>query len=229
MLRLDQVQVQRGSFALEADITLARGQRLAVLGASGSGKSTLLSAIAGFDQPDRGTVAVDGRDVTHLPPGKRPLSVLFQDNNLFPHLSIFENVAIGMVPNLNLGAQDRTRVEQALESVGLQGFAGRKPADLSGGQQSRAALARLLVRSQPLALLDEPFSALDPGLRRALRSLLAELCGQAGLTLVMVTHDLRDAAELCDQIVILDAGKIVLSGETGALIADPPPALLPWT
>lgn len=228
MLRLEGIDLRLGAFQLQADLSLEPGQRLAVMGESGSGKSTLLSLISGFQRPDAGRVLIGGRDVTRSAVAERPLSILFQDGNLFPHLSVFDNVALGIEPSLKLGGQDQARVAEALNRVGLDGMGARKPAALSGGQQSRVALARMLLRDQPLALLDEPFAALDPGLRREMLSLLQELCEATGLTLVMVSHDLRDTERLCDRLLMLEAGRIALDASMAEVLKDAPPVLHPW-
>lgn len=228
MLRLEGVSLGFDGFTLAADFDLPRGGRLAVLGASGSGKTTLLSLVAGFLMPDRGRILIDGIDVTGAPVPERPLSILFQEGNLFPHLTAFDNVALGLRPDLKLDAETRTRVEEALARVGLAGMAARRPGDLSGGQRSRVALARMLLRNKPLALLDEPFAALDPGLRAEMMALVAELCDATGLTLVMVSHDLRDAERLCDGLILMADGHIATRGAMPGLMADPPDSLIPW-
>jgi len=228
MLRLEDVRFTRPGFTLMADLDVAKGERLAVLGSSGSGKSSLLSLIAGFDRPSAGRILIGGEDVTDRAVATRPLSILFQDGNLFPHLTVRDNVALGIAPSLRLSAGQQQEVEDSLSKVGLAGFGDRKPAALSGGQQSRVALARMLLRKQPLALLDEPFAALDPGLRRDLRPLIRDLCAETGLTLVMVTHDLRDAEAVCDRLIVMEEGRIGLVGSTRALLDDPPEALAPW-
>lgn len=228
MISLEGIQVVQGSFTLSAALSLPKGTRVALMGPSGSGKSTLLSLLAGFTLPDAGTLHLNGADVTRLPVASRPLSILFQDGNLFPHLNVFDNVALGIEPSLKLQAQDIHRVTEALAQVGLDGMAQRKPADLSGGQQSRVALARMLLRDQPLALLDEPFSALDPALRREMLALVRDLCAQTGLTLIMATHDLRDAERLCDHVVLLDNGTIALDAPLTDAIANNAAPLQPW-
>lgn len=226
MLRLDDIRVTQGNFTLRASLDVPKGARVALMGASGSGKSTLLSTLAGFLLPDHGSLRMGGADVTNAPVAERPLSILFQDGNLFPHLDVFDNVALGISPRLKLSLQDRTRVEDSLDKVGLQGFAAKRPAELSGGQQSRVALARMLLRRRPLTLLDEPFAALDPGLRREMLGLVRTLCDETGQTLIMATHDLRDAERLCDHVVLLDGGRIVLD----AALADVTTSALlePW-
>jgi len=228
MLRLDGISLGFDDFTLAVDLDLPKGGRLAVLGASGGGKSTLLSVIAGFLAPDRGRVWIDGADVTDAPVPARPLSMLFQEGNLFPHLSAFDNVALGLRPDLRLDEETRSRVEEALLQVGLAGVSRRRPGDLSGGQRSRVALARMLLRNKPLALLDEPFAALDPGLRVEMMALVAELCDVTGLTLVMVSHDLRDAERLCDALILMQDGHIVTRGTMADLTANPPDTLEPW-
>lgn len=228
MLRLEGIRLGFDGFTLAADLEVPSGGRLAVLGASGSGKTTLLSVIAGFLAPDQGRIFMDGADVTGAPVPDRPLSMLFQEGNLFPHLSGLDNVALGLRPDLRLDEETRSRVEEALSQVGLAGVSGRRPGALSGGQRSRVALARMLLRNKPLALLDEPFAALDPGLRAEMMALVAELCAATGLTLVMVSHDLRDAERLCDALILMQEGHIVTRGTMAELMKHPPETLKPW-
>ena len=228
MLQLDQLCLRQGSFTLEASLHIPKGARVALMGESGSGKSTLLSTIAGFFLPDEGRILMDGTDVTHVPVGDRPLSILFQDGNLFPHLTVFDNVALGVSPRLDLDESARRAVEESLAAVGLESFGTRKPAALSGGQQSRVALARMLLRRRPLTLLDEPFAALDPGLRREMLALLRTLCDETGQTLILATHDLRDAQALCDRLLLLEDGKVVLDEGLAEAVVRAPDALKPW-
>lgn len=228
MLRLEDIRVTQGSFTLQASTRIAKGARVALMGASGSGKSTLLSTLAGFLIPDAGALLMDGRDVSIASVAERPLSILFQDGNLFPHLNVFDNVALGVNPRLRLNTTQRLAVEESLEKVGLSGYGTTRPAELSGGQRSRVALARMLLRQRPLTLLDEPFAALDPGLRTEMLGLVRDLCDETGQTLIMATHDLRDAERLCDHVLLLDAGKIVLDAQLGQAITDNAPALVPW-
>ena len=228
MIRLDAVEVHQGRFVLTVDAEIPSGSRVAVMGASGSGKSTLLSLLAGFIWPDVGRLWLDKVNHSQSPVSKRPMSILFQDSNLFPHLTAFENVAVGIDPNLRLQSTDKTRVSEALEKVGLDGFAHRRPADLSGGQQSRVALARVLLQRQPLVLLDEPFAALDPGLRREMLFLVGELCTEQDQTLVMVTHDLRDAKALCENVLLLEDGQVILHDRIEDVEARQDPNLSPW-
>ena len=228
MLSLDKLRFAQDGFTLSLSGRIARGERVALLGASGSGKSTLLSLIAGFERAEAGRILWEGTDITAAPVAARPVSILFQDGNLFPHLSAFDNVALGLRPDLRLSTQDRERVADSLSQVGLRDHAGKRPAALSGGQQARVALARMLLRDRPLALLDEPFAALDPGLKTEMLALVRELCAARGLTLLMACHDLRDAERLCDRLWLLEDGAKVLDLGLSGLRDDPPEGLRPW-
>jgi len=228
VLRLDGVRARLGGFALSVDGRVPAGGRVALLGASGSGKSTLLSLVAGFLWPDRGRLTIDGTDVTRKPVSERPVSILFQDGNLFPHLSVFDNVAVGLRPGLDLTGAERARVDGCLTATGLGGMGARFPRDLSGGQRSRIALARVFLRRAPVVLLDEPFAALDPSLRRDMLILLEELADARGSTLLMATHDFRDAERLCDRLWMLADGQLALDRPMAGLRATAPDILHPW-
>ena len=223
MLRLEDVRLTKGSFRLEADFELAPGRRAAVIGPSGGGKSTLLSVIAGFDAPEEGRIWCDGRDVTPLGPDRRPVAMLFQDNNLFPHLDIETNVALGLEPVARPSRVARERAREALARVDLADQAGKKPAALSGGQQSRVALARLLLTARPVVLLDEPFAALGPALRRDMWDLVVELLPDA--TILMVTHDPEEAARSASQIIFVEEGRVRAPRETGQFFEAPDEAV----
>jgi thiamine transport system ATP-binding protein len=228
MLRLEDIALTQDGFTLALNAEVPTGARLALLGPSGSGKSTLLALIAGFLAPDRGRICWKGRDITLAPVADRPVSILFQDGNLFPHLSVFDNVALGVRPDLRLSPDDRRRVLESLEQVGLAGYGARRPAALSGGQQARVALARMLLRDRPLALLDEPFAALDPGLRTEMLALMRDLCAARDLTLIMACHDLRDAERLCDRLWLLEEGRLALDIPMDSLRDVTPDALMAW-
>lgn len=219
------ITLQQDDFRLTADLRIPKGARVGVIGPSGGGKSTLLSAIAGFLAPQQGRILWQGEDITALDPAQRPGAIIFQDNNLFPHLSAFDNMALGVKPSLRLSAAERARVEQALARVGLEGLGQRKPAQLSGGQQGRVALARVLCQAKPLILLDEPFAALGPALRAEMLGLVAELCAETGATLLMVTHHISDARAICDQVVLVADGAATGPFATGPLLDNPPSAL----
>ncbi len=225
MLTLDRLTLTQGDFRLDADLTIQTGARVALIGPSGAGKSTLLAAIAGFLAPASGRILWQGEDITATPPGERPLSILFQDQNLFPHLWLETNLALGLNPKGKIDATDRARIETALARVGLEGMERRKPGALSGGQQSRAGLARTLLRGRPILLLDEPFAALGPALKSEMLALVAEIAREQGTTVLMVSHDPEDARALCPQTVLVAEGRAHAPQETGPLLDDPPPAL----
>ncbi|MEO1312640.1 MAG: thiamine ABC transporter ATP-binding protein [Pseudomonadota bacterium] len=224
-ITFDAVRLSRPGFALTADWSVASGASVAILGPSGAGKSTLLSLLAGFETPSSGWIKIGGQDVTDLHPADRPVAMLFQDNNLFPHLTITQNVGLGRNPALRLTAADKASVVEVLERVGLEGKADQRPSELSGGQQSRAALARALLRDRPILLLDEPFSALGPALRRDMLDLVSEIRAEHQMTLLMVTHDPADAERIAEQIAFVDGGLASAPAPTKALLAKPPPAL----
>lgn len=205
MLRLDHVLISEPGFVLAADWEASEGGVLALIGPSGAGKSSLLAVIAGFLAPDQGRVLWRGQDLTALAPGDRPVSILFQDNNLFPHLSVMQNVGLGIRPDLRLTAPDRQRVAEVLATVGLAGTEGRLPGSLSGGQQSRVALARVLVSGRPLVLMDEPFAALGPAQRREMLTLTRQVLAAKAQTLVLVTHDPAEA-RAADLVVVVAEG-----------------------
>ncbi len=219
MLTIEHLRFQRDEFELAADFSLAEGTRAAIIGPSGGGKSTLLSLIAGFDLPDKGRVLWDGEDMGLLAPGKRPIAVLFQDNNIFPHLDILTNVALGASPRAWPAAAAMERAREALSQVGLAGFEGRKPGVLSGGQQSRAALARILVTERPVVLMDEPFAALGPAMRAEMLELVVRLLPEA--TILMVTHDPEDAKRFATQVLFVNEGLVSLPTGPAEFFAHP--------
>jgi thiamine transport system ATP-binding protein len=225
MLTLEALEIVQGDFRLAGDLTVPEGAIVAIVGPSGAGKSTLLSVIAGFFAASSGRVLWQGRDIGGLSPGARPVSIVFQDNNLFPHLTAAENVGLGLSPSLRLSSAERSEVERALDRVGLGGLGERKPGALSGGQQSRVALARVLIRKRPLMLLDEPFAALGPALRAEMLDLVRDVAAETGATVLMVSHDPGDARRIAGLMCLLAEGSVHPPADTEALFADPPPAL----
>lgn len=225
MLNLEAVTIRQDDFNLTADLSVPAGTRAAVIGPSGAGKSTFLGAIAGFVPVAAGHVTWNGQDLTRHGPSGRPISTLFQDNNLFPHLNVFQNIALGLKPSLRVNTTERAKIEQALGRVGLSDYGARKPAQLSGGQQSRVALARVLMRAQPLLLLDEPFSALGPALKAEMLTLVDEICTETHTTLLMVTHDVADARAIADKTILVADGQATGPFPTADLLDNPPPAL----
>ena len=224
MLRLEQLDIRQEGFHLTAHWEVPTGAKVAVIGPSGAGKSTLLMALAGF-VPHGGRVMWNGQDMAALTPGDRPLSILFQDQNLFPHLTLAQNLGLGLSPRLQLTAADHARIETTLARVGLGDMGSRKPAQLSGGQLGRAALARALLRARPILLLDEPFAALGPALKAEMLDLVTETANETGATVLMVTHDPADARRFADLTVLVADGVAAAPVPTAALFANPPPAL----
>ena len=222
-LRLD-LSLTQGSFRLRADLTIPQGAQVAVLGGSGEGKSSLLLALAGF-LPVQGQILWQGAAIQGLEPGARPVAMLFQDQNLFPHLTLMQNLGLALNPGLRLTEAQRARVCEVLERLGLGGLESRRPAALSGGQQGRAALGRVLLQNRPILALDEPFAALGPALKVDLLALVAELATEAGTTVLMVTHDPEDARRFASHVVLVHDGIADPPVETAAIFADPPPAL----
>jgi thiamine transport system ATP-binding protein len=225
MLRLDGLEIAQGSFRLRADLDVPQGASVAVIGPSGGGKSTLLAAISGFLRPISGRVLWMERDLGSLPPSQRPVGMLFQDNNLFPHLTTLQNVALALRPTLRPSSEERAKAGAALARVGLEGLEHRRPAELSGGQQGRVALARLLLQNQPLALMDEPFAALGPALRSEMLALTRSMLGEQGATLLMVTHDPGDARALGGSVIVVADGLARAPVPVDQLFADPPAVL----
>lgn len=225
MLTLEKMLVALEDWTLSADFTVPTGAKVAVLGPSGAGKSTLLAAIAGFLPVASGRVMWNAAELTAAPPAGRPVSMIFQDNNLFPHLTAAQNVGLGLRPDLRLDADQHKAVDKALARVGLAGFGPRKPGRLSGGQAARVALARALLRNQPLMLLDEPFGALGPALRAEMLDLVADLADETGATLMMVSHEPDDAKSIADLVILVAEGIAYPPVPTDEIFANPPKAL----
>lgn len=218
MLTLNKLTYLYEHLPMRFDLQIDAGERVAILGPSGAGKSTLLSLTAGFLSPVSGQILLNGADHSATPPAKRPVSMLFQENNLFSHLTVRQNMGLGLHPGLKLTAQQKQDLEEIARQVGLSDCLARLPSQLSGGQRQRVALARCLLRSQPILLLDEPFSALDPALRSEMLSLLDKVCGQRHLTLLMVSHNLDDAARIAPRTLLIVDGRIFYDGPTQALV-----------
>lgn len=212
------VLLSRREMTMSFDAHMEAATITAIIGPSGAGKSTLLNIIAGFERPDSGQILIGGADVTSADPADRPVSFVFQENNLFSHLSVAVNVALGIRPKLSADPADRQQVADALNRVGLGGFEERMPGTLSGGERQRVAIARALVRRKPVLLLDEPFAALGPRLRRDMLLLVKELQVETGMTMLLVTHHPDDAVGFADRILFLSEGKTVASGAAEAFL-----------
>jgi putative spermidine/putrescine transport system ATP-binding protein len=205
----------------EINLAVAAGELIALLGPSGCGKTTMLQIIAGFLRPSRGEVRFDGARVEHIPANRRRIGMVFQNYALFPHLSVFENVAYGLRARKRPGAEVTAKVEQMLGLAQMSAFARRLPGELSGGQQQRVALARALAIDPGLVLLDEPFSALDKNLRLDMQIEIKSLLKTFGVTSIIVTHDQEEALSMADRIVVLSKGRIEQIDSPDALYDRP--------
>ena len=208
MICLDSVFLAADTLPMSFDLQVAAGERIAIVGPSGAGKSTLLNLIAGFVLPTQGNIWLNGENHTQSAPYERPVSMLFQENNLFPHLTVQQNLALGLKTSLKLTALEQDQIEQVADAVGLTSFLSRLPNSLSGGQKQRVALARCLLRDKPILLLDEPFSALDPELRLEMLNLIDELCHSKNLTLLLVTHQPSELTGKVDRMLRIENGRI---------------------
>ena len=209
-------------FSLEVE----QGELVSLLGPSGCGKTTTLRSVAGFIQPEAGQIVINGRDYTRLPPNQRDIGLVFQSYALFPHLTVFYNVAFGLRMRRIQKKEVYSRVSNALEMVGLQAFADRRPAQLSGGQQQRVALARATVIEPQVLLLDEPLSNLDAGLRVDMRQEIRRLQQQLGITTLYVTHDQVEAMSISDRVVVMNRGAIEQTGTPESIFAAPETAFV---
>lgn len=219
MLKLNDITWLYQHLPMRFTTSIAQGEKVAILGPSGAGKSTLLNLIAGFLPPASGTLMLEGRDHTHTPPSQRPVSMLFQENNLFSHLTVRQNIGLGMSPRLKLNAEQQRKLAVIAGQMGIETMLDRLPGELSGGQRQRAALARCLVREQPILLLDEPFSALDPALRQEMLQLVDDVCQRQQLTLLMVSHSVEDAARIATRAMVVADGRIAWDGDTQELLS----------
>ncbi|THF70623.1 ABC transporter ATP-binding protein [Deinococcus sp. Arct2-2] len=205
----------------DIDLDIRKGEFFSLLGPSGCGKTTLLRILAGFEQPDAGAVLIGGRDMTGVPPNLRPVNTVFQSYALFPHLSVYDNVAFGLRQKGIGGAALRDRVGRAMETVRIGDFGTRKPDNLSGGQRQRVALARAIVNEPEVLLLDEPLSALDLKLRKELQVELSNLQETLGMTFVFVTHDQEEALVMSDRIAVMNRGRVEQLGKAEDLYERP--------
>lgn len=205
----------------DINLSVGEGEFLTFLGPSGSGKTTLLRLVGGFERPDQGQIFLEGQEISQLPPHKRRVNTVFQNYALFPHLTVYQNIAFGL-QNLGLNrAAIHRKVEEALEMVQLAEYGPRFPEQLSGGQQQRVALARALVMEPKVLLLDEPFGALDQKLRKEMQIELKALQRKVGLAFIFVTHDQEEALSLSDRIVVLNQGRLEQVGRPEEIYERP--------
>ena len=222
MIELGDIRFDYQDMRMAFDLSVAAGEFVTVIGPSGAGKSTLLNLIAGFDRPVHGYIRLGGADVTDWRPADRPVTTLFQDHNVFAHMTVRRNVGLGRHPGLRLSPADRADVAAALDRVGLAGLEERMPGQLSGGERQRVALARSLVRHRPILLLDEPFAALGPAQRREMIQLVDTLRTDQGLTVMMVTHQIDDLRAVRGRALFVAAGRIIADAAIGTMLDHPP-------
>jgi len=218
-VRLEDVRFRYEDMEMHFDFSIPAGELCAVMGPSGAGKTTVLNLIAGFETPRGGRVMIGGADMTAAPPAERPVSMIFQEHNLFAHLDVRTNVALGIDPSGRVSAGDEARIGEALERTGLGGLEGRLPGELSGGQRQRVAIARALLRERPVMLLDEPFAALGPSLREEMLELVAEIHAEKGFTILLVTHQPGDARAISERTLFVENGRVLANAPTGELFA----------
>lgn len=222
-VRIDRISRSYGAVRAVTDVslTVAAGEFVSLLGPSGSGKTTLLMMLAGFEEPDSGTIAISGRDVTRVAPNKRDIAMVFQRYALFPHMSVAENIAFPLQMRGCARAEQEKLVARALDMVQLAGYGDRRPAALSGGQQQRVALARAIVFDPPVVLMDEPLGALDKKLRQHMQIELKQLQRRLGATVIYVTHDQEEALTMSDRVAVMSEGRLSQLGPPRELYDDP--------
>ena len=227
-VRLERVSRHFGAIRAVDGVSLEvrDGEFFAMLGPSGSGKTTCLRLIAGFEEPDRGEIALHGRSVLGVPPYDRNINTVFQDYALFPHMAVLDNVAYGLMVKGVSKAERHRRAEEMLELVALGGLGDRRPAELSGGQRQRVALARALINQPEVLLLDEPLGALDLKLRQQMQSELKALQRKVGITFVYVTHDQEEALGMSDRLAVFNHGRIEQIGTPEAIYEHPATAFV---
>lgn len=207
MLKLN-FSFEENYLAISANLSLESDRIYAIIGPSGAGKSTFLNLIAGFSEISSGSILWNEQEISDLPPSKRNISILFQDNNLFPHLSVWRNLALAVSHWPKISNDDEAKLHSVISEVGIRGLENRKPSQLSGGQQSRVALARVLLQKNKILLLDEPFAALGPSLKDQMLELIEKIARNRGLLVLMVTHDPADANKIASQTIVVKNNKV---------------------
>ena len=207
MLKLN-FSFEENYLAISANLSLESDRIYAIIGPSGAGKSTFLNLTAGFSEISSGSILWNEQEISDLPPSKRNISILFQDNNLFPHLSVWRNLALAVSHWPKISNDDEAKLHSVISEVGIRGLENRKPSQLSGGQQSRVALARVLLQKNKILLLDEPFAALGPSLKDQMLELIEKIARNRGLLVLMVTHDPADANKIASQTIVVKNNKV---------------------
>ncbi|PMK01446.1 thiamine ABC transporter ATP-binding protein [Vibrio sp. 10N.261.55.A7] len=217
MLKIADVDYHYQQECFQFDLSMEQGSIIALMGPSGAGKSTLLSLVAGFIDPVSGDIQVNERSVIGKEPHQRPFSMLFQEHNLFAHLTVRENIGLGLHPGLKLTSKQIQQVQDSATQVGVDALLDRLPEHLSGGQRQRVALARCFVQPHSIWLLDEPFSALDPVLREEMLALVKRLADERNITVLMVTHHINDAKAIASHFAFIANYRVDATGEIGQL------------
>lgn len=207
MLKLN-FSLKESYLTISTNISLEPDKIYAVVGPSGAGKSTFLNLISGFASISSGSIIWNEQEISHLPPAKRSVSILFQDNNLFPHLSVWRNLALAVTHWPKISRDNEEKLKAVMSEVGILGLENRKPSELSGGQQSRVALARVLLQKNKILLLDEPFSALGPSLKDQMLELIKKIAKNKKLLVLMVTHEPADAKKVASQTLVVKDKKV---------------------
>lgn len=207
MLKLN-FSLKESYLTISTNISLEADKIYAVVGPSGAGKSTFLNLISGFASISSGTIIWNGQEISNLPPAKRSVSILFQNNNLFPHLSVWRNLALAVTHWPKISRDNEEKLKAVMSEVGILGLENRKPSQLSGGQQSRVALARVLLQKNKILLLDEPFSALGPSLKDQMLELIKKIAKNKKLLVLMVTHEPADAKKVASQTLVVKDKKV---------------------
>jgi len=222
-ITLDNVRFSYGATDMLFNLHLKAGETGVIVGPSGSGKSTLLNLVAGFEAPLSGHILIGDEEISTEAPAGRPVTMVFQENNLFAHLDVRANVSLGRSPSLKLNEADHLAVQNAIDRVELTGKENRKPEALSGGERQRVAIARALVRDKPVLLLDEAFASLGPALRQQMLDLIRELQQETGITILMVTHTPEDALRFDSTLFFLKDGQIREQGDAAMMLSPSGP------
>ena len=209
---------RQADLSMDFSLEVNTGEILSVIGPSGSGKTTLLNLIAGFIKPTSGKVLINGSEISQLEISQRPVTTVFQENNLFPHLDVFTNIALGIQPSLKLNESESQQIHDALSSVGLEKLSKRLPKEISGGQRQRVALARVLVRKHSILLLDEPLAALGPAMREEIIELLKSLVEKEKMCALLISHQPDDALKASARTAFIHEGKVLVVDQTEKLL-----------
>ncbi|ARC54291.1 thiamine ABC transporter ATP-binding protein [Candidatus Riesia pediculicola] len=213
MIKAQSILYRYKDLSMFFNFQVEKGEKVSILGPNGSGKSTLLNLIAGFFRPNKGKILINNFDYTYSSPSFRPISIVFQNNNLFSHLTVLQNISLGVSCNLRLSVKNKRIVDEIIDIIDLNEQKNKFPNQISGGQKQLVALARCLIRKKPIMLLDEPFSSIDCNSKRKILKVLNRFCQKDGITLLVVLHDMKDASKMTNRSIILKNGAIIYDGK----------------